>query len=132
MVNTGLTPGAEAVYFVPVTSRHDPSRSWYSAPVPRGLSGAEATAVEAGLDAVPGAWCALRHEDEAGEVSVVLVPEGDAAADAAPTSVVHREGALLRLDVCRGDTYARLGAYAAVAPLMRALAAALAGAPAGR
>jgi len=41
--------------------------------------------------------------------------------DAAPTWIIHREGALLRLDVCRGDTYTRLGAYAALVPLLASL-----------
>ena len=124
-----FTAGAEAAYVAPMANERDPYRPWRSipAPVPAGLSGAEAAAVEAGLDASPGAWCAVRHEDEAGEVSVLVMAQ-DAADDAAPTYVVHREGTLLRLDVCRGDAYTRLGAYGAVAPLTRALTAALAGA----
>lgn len=123
------TAGAEAAPVAPTPNERDPYRLWDSSPalVPAGLSGAEAAAVEASLDASSGAWCAVRHEDEAGEVSVLVVAR-DAADDAAPTHVVHRDGALLRLDVCRGDAYARLGAYGAVAPLARALAAALAGA----
>jgi len=51
--------------------------------------------------------------------------------DAAPTWIIHREGALLRLDVCRGDTYTRLGAYAALAPLLASLRLAM-GATGGR
>lgn len=39
----------------------------------------------------------------------------------APTWIVHREGALLRLDVCDGETYTRLGAYSALAPLLASL-----------
>lgn len=127
MQHPRFTAGAEAAHVAPMADERDPHRPRcpIPAPVPAGLSGAEAAAVEAGLDASPGAWCAVRHEDEAGEVSVLVVAR-DAADDAAPTHVVHREGALLRLDVCRGDAYTRLGAYAALAPLLRALAAALA------
>lgn len=129
MVNTGLTTGVETVHAVPMASERDRSRPWHplSVPVPPGLSGAETAAVETGLGALPGAWCMVRHVDEVGEISMVVTAR-DVADDVAPTYVVHREGALLRLDVCRGDAYARLGAYGGVAPLMRALAAALAGA----
>lgn len=119
--------GAEAAHVAPTADERDPHRPrcLIPMPVPAGLSGAETAAVEASLGASSGAWCAVRHEDEASEVSVLVVAR-DAADDAAPTHVVHRDGALLRLDVCRGDAYARLGAYAAMAPLLRALAAALA------
>lgn len=129
MSHPRFTAGVEAPSVAPMSNRRDPYRPWRSipAPVPAGLSEAEAAAVEAGLDVSPGAWCAVRHKDEAGEVSVLVVAR-DVADEAAPTHVVHREGTLLRLDVCRGDAYTRLGAYAAVAPLTRALAAALAGA----
>ncbi len=54
-------------------------------------------------------------------VNGLPLPDGDAA----PTWIVHRESALLRLDVCRGDTYTRLGAYAALAPLLAGLHAAM-------
>lgn len=134
MRHPGSTAGAEAARVAPASNERDSYRLWYPVPapvpVPAGLSGAETAAVEASLDASPGAWCAVRHGDEAGEISVVAVAR-DAADDAAPTHVVHRDGALPRLDVCRGDAYSRLVAYGAMAPLTRALAAALAGARAG-
>lgn len=74
-------------------------------------------------------WCLARHQDLDGEAMAVIM-----AADSgpeAPSWVIHREGRLLRLDVCRDDAYARHGAYPALAPLLASLRAALADALTG-
>lgn len=95
-----------------------------------GLSAQDLAEIEAGLHALPDGWGALPCEGCDGDLSVLVVPESEDPS--APTYVLHREGALVRLDVVRDDAYARVGAYAAVAPLLRALAGILSGArPAG-
>ena len=91
-----------------------------------------------GIAAVLGPrWCMVLHQDLGGE-AMAIVMDADAAQPApapaqhahrpghlcAPTWIVHREGALLRLDVCDGDTYTRIGAYPALAPLLASLRAA--------
>ena len=68
-------------------------------------------------------WCALPHVDPEGQTSVMVTAADDDLA--LPTFVVHREGALLRLDVVQADTYTRLGAYGALTPLLGALATAM-------
>lgn len=106
-----------------------------------GLTDAELAVIAAALDPC---WCMVPHHDLGGEAMAMVMaaslaqpmndpaePSGSPAhrvgslpppdEDAAPTWIIHREGALLRLDVCRGDTYTRLGAYAALAPLLASL-----------
>ncbi len=106
-----------------------------------GLTDAELAGIAAALDPC---WCMVPHHDLGGEAMAMVMaaspaqPMNDPAQpsdspahrisdlpppdeDAAPTWIIHREGALLRLDVCRGDTYTRLGAYAALAPLLASL-----------
>lgn len=106
-----------------------------------GLTDAELAGIAAALDPC---WCMVPHHDLGGEAMAMVMaaspaqPMNDSAQpsgspahrvsdlpppdeDAAPTWIIHREGALLRLDVCRGDTYTRLGAYAALAPLLASL-----------
>ena len=88
-----------------------------------GLSTHDLAQLEAGLHALPGEWDAVPCEGCDGDLSVLLMAEDDPAA---PTYVVHREGALVRLDVVHDDdAHARLGAYAAIAPLLRSLTGAL-------
>lgn len=113
-----------------------------------GLTDAELAGIAAALDPC---WCMVPHHDLGGEAMAMVMaaspaqpmsdpaqPMNDPAQpsdspahrvsdlpppdeDAAPTWIIHREGALLRLDVCRGDTYTRLGAYAALALLLASL-----------
>ena len=106
-----------------------------------GLTDAELAGIAAALDPC---WCMVPHHDLGGEAMAMVMaaspaqPMNDSAQpsdgpahrvsdlpppdeDAAPTWIIHREGALLRLDVCRGDTYTRLGAYAALVPLLASL-----------
>jgi hypothetical protein len=113
-----------------------------------GLTDAELAGIAAALDPC---WCMVPHHDLGGEAMAMMMaaspvqpmndlaqplndsaqPSGSPAhrvsdlpppdEDAAPTWIIHREGALLRLDVCRGDTYTRLGAYAALVPLLASL-----------
>ena len=90
-----------------------------------GLSACDLAQLEAGLHHLPAGWDAVPCEGCEGDLSVLLMAEDDPAA---PTYIVHREGALVRLDVLRDDAYARVGAYAAVAPLLRSLAGVLSGA----
>jgi len=93
-------------------------------------------------------WCMVPHQDLGGEAMAMVMettpaqpmpslaqppylpaqpPHGPAQPtnprghQSAPTWIVHREGALLRLDVCDGETYTRLGAYSALAPLLASL-----------
>lgn len=89
-----------------------------------GLSARDLAEVEAGLHQLPAGWDAVPCEGCEGDLSVLLMAEDDPAA---PTYVVHREGALIRLDVVRDDAYDRVGAYAAIAPLLRSLAGVLSG-----
>ena len=80
-----------------------------------------------GIAAVLGSrWCMARHQDPGGEVMAVIMAADDDPA--LPTWVVHRDGALLHLDLCLGDSYVRHGAYAALPPLLASLHAALAAA----
>jgi len=113
-----------------------------------GLTDAELAGIAAALDRC---WCMVPHHDLGGEAMAMVMAASPAQPvaspaqpikspaqpadspahrvndlppldeDAAPTWIVHREGALLRLDACRGDTYTRLGAYAALAPLLASL-----------
>lgn len=113
-----------------------------------GLTDAELAGIAAALDPC---WCMVPHHDLGGEAMAMVMaaspaqptsdpaqpmngqaqPSGNPAhriiglpppdEDTAPTWIIHREGALLRLDACRGDTYTRLGAYAALAPLLASL-----------
>ena len=69
-------------------------------------------------------WCMMPHQDVDGEYTAMVMPADDDPA--LPTWVVHREGTLLRLDVCRDDSYSRIGAYAALPPLLTRLKAWLA------
>ncbi len=75
-------------------------------------------------------WCALPHVDPDGQTSVMIMAPDDNPD--VPTFVVHREDALLRLDVVQADTYTRLGAYGALTPLLGALTAAMLAARTGR
>ncbi len=71
-------------------------------------------------------WCMMPHQDPVGGLmAMVTASDGDPAL---PTWVVHREGALLRLDLCEGDNYVRQGAYPALPPLLASLRVALAAA----
>lgn len=90
-----------------------------------GLSARDLAEIEAGSHALPDGWDAVPCEGCDGDLSVLVVPERDDPS--AATYVVHREGALIRLDVVRDDAYSRVGAFAAVAPLLRSLAGALRG-----
>ena len=78
----------------------------------------EVAAVSAAIAGNP-RWCAIPHADVGGEVMAMVMPTDDDPA--LPTWIVHREGALLRLDVCRWETYTGLGAYPALAPLLASL-----------
>ena len=90
-----------------------------------GLSACEVDGIAAWLagQVQPALWCALPHVDPEGQTSVMVMAPDDNPA--VPTFVVHREDALLRLDVVHADTYTRLGAYGALTPLLDALAAAM-------
>ena len=71
-------------------------------------------------------WCMMPHQDPAGGMmAMVMAANNDPAL---PTWVVHREGALLRLDLCEDDSYVRQGAYPALPQLLVSLRAALAAA----
>jgi len=69
------------------------------------------------------AWSMVPHQDLDGQHLAMIMPADDDRA--LPTWVVHREGELLRLDVCRDDTYSHVGAYAALPPLLVGLQAML-------
>jgi hypothetical protein len=71
-------------------------------------------------------WCMMPHGDPAGGVMAMVMARNDDPA--LPTWVVHREGALLRLDLSVGDSYVRQGAYPALPQLLASLHAALAAA----
>lgn len=71
-------------------------------------------------------WCMMPHGDPAGGLMAMVMAANDDPA--LPTWVVHREGALLRLDLCQGDSYVRQGAYPALPQLLASLRAALAAA----
>lgn len=112
-----------------------------------GLTRAELDGIAAALGT---RWCMVLHQDLGGEAMAMVMeatpaqpmqstaqpmPSAARAEDgpaqptrslgrpACPTWIVHREGTLLRLDVCDGDTYTRLGAYPALAPLLASLRA---------
>ena len=90
-----------------------------------GLTAEEMDGIAAALDA---RWNLARHHDLDGAAMAMVMPTGpahQAPTDPVPTWVIHREGTLLRLDVCRADTYTRLGAYPALAPLLASLRDAL-------
>ena len=90
-----------------------------------GLTVAELDAVAAALGQ---GWCMARHRDLDGEAMAMVMaasPADPSVAHLQPTWVIHREGALLRLDVCYADTYTRHGAYPALAPLLAGLHAAI-------
>ena len=71
-------------------------------------------------------WCMMPHHDpDGGLMAMVMARDDDPAL---PTWVVHREGALLRLDLSDGDSYVRQGAYPTLPPLLTSLRAALAAA----
>lgn len=91
-------------------------------PDPASLQPAEVAAVAAAVAGNP-RWCVIPHADVGGDVMAMVMPAGDNPA--VPTWIVHREGVLLRLDVCRWETYTRLGAYPAIAPLLTSLHAAI-------
>lgn len=101
-----------------------PVASLVPGPVRRseGLSAHDLAEIEAGLHHLPAGWDAVPCEGCDGDLTVLLMAEDDPAA---ATYVVHREGALVRLDVVQDDAYARVGAYAAVVPLLRSLAGVL-------
>lgn len=71
-------------------------------------------------------WCMMPHQDPAGGLMAMVMAANDDPA--LPAWVVHREGALLRLDLCEGDSYVRQGAYPALPQLLASLRAALAAA----
>ncbi|HEY0203807.1 MAG TPA: hypothetical protein VGC15_06650 [Acetobacteraceae bacterium] len=71
-------------------------------------------------------WCMMPHQDPAGGMMAMVMAGDDDPA--LPTWVVHREGALLRLDLCEGDSYVRQGACPALPQLLASLRAALAAA----
>lgn len=111
----------------PISARHDlpaPLMPGVADPVP-GLYACEVDGIAAWLagQVQPGLWCALPHVDPEGQTSVMIMAPDDNPA--VPTFVVHREDALLRLDVVQADTYTRLGAYGALTPLLGALATAM-------
>jgi len=71
-------------------------------------------------------WCMMPHHDPAGGLMAMVMARDDEPM--LPAWVVHREGALLRLDLCDGDSYVRQGAYPALPPLLASLRTALAAA----
>ncbi len=71
-------------------------------------------------------WCMVTHQDPVGGLMAIVMAKDDDPA--LPTWVVHREGALLRLDLSEGDSYVRQGAYPALPQLLASLRAALAAA----
>ena len=71
-------------------------------------------------------WCMMPHQDPAGGLMAMVMAANDDPA--LPTWIVHREGALLRLDLCDEDSYVRQGAYPALPQLLASLRAALAAA----
>ena len=118
----------------PISALNDPFPPLMSGaddPAP-GLSPCEVDGIAAWLasHAQPDLWCALPHVDTDGQTTVMVMAPDDNPA--VPTFVIHREGALLRLDVVQADTYTRFGAYGALAPLLGALASAVLAARPGR
>ncbi len=69
-------------------------------------------------------WCMIPHQDPAGGLMAMVMATNDDPA--LPTWVIHREGALLRLDLSEEDSYVRQGAYPALPQLLASLRVALA------
>lgn len=76
-----------------------------------------AAAVEAMLGALGGRWSVERHTDYAGDLLLLVIPEGGDAAG--PTFVLHRDGTGIRLGVNRGDAYASLDTVPTVQAAMQ-------------
>lgn len=83
---------------------------------PSGLTASDLDCIAGALDPC---WHMARHRDLAGEALAVILPSGNDPS--LPSWIVFREGALLRLDVCRDDEYERHGAYPALQSLLASL-----------
>lgn len=98
---------------------------WPPAPAIVGLSAGDLAELQARVDALPPAWCMKRHESCDGEVSAMVMPEADDDG-AMPTFVICREAGRVCVDVCRDDSYARLGSYGTLARAVQGVVKALA------
>ena len=92
-----------------------------------GLTQVELDGIAAALEP---RWCMVPHQDLDGETMAIVMEASPAQPSKGPgaeppTWIIHREGALLRLDVSDGETYTRLGAYPTLAPLLASLRAAM-------
>jgi hypothetical protein len=71
---------------------------------------------------LPANWTVEFHRDPVGSTNIALVP--DQANDAiGPTLVVYWDGAVVRLDALRWDTYTGIGAYRGVTDALIAASA---------
>ena len=68
-------------------------------------------------------WCIMPHQDPTGGMMAMVMAANDDPA--LPTWIIHREGALLRLDLTERDSYVRQGAYPALPQLLASLRTAL-------
>ena len=129
MISTFFHAGVEHAYAGFMSHEHGLPHPWHlvSMPAPVGLSASDLTELAAWVAEWADGWCVERCdacESHEGEHTAVLMLESDD--EAAPTFVVSREAERVGVDVCRGDSYARLGSYGTIAQAVQAVAGLLA------
>jgi hypothetical protein len=124
MISVYFLVGAERAYVAAMANDPDLSQSWHSAAMLLGVTAGDVAELQARVDELPGAWCVAPHQDCDGEHLAMLMLDDDD--EAAPTFVVCREAGRVQVDVCRGDSYARLGSYGTIAQAVQGVAARLA------
>ena len=133
MISTFFHAGVERAYAEFMSDKHGLPQPWHPVSEPVGLGAGDMTELAARVAELPDGWCVERCdacEGCEGEHTALLMLESDP--DAAPTVVVYREAERVCLDVCRGDSCARLGSYGTIAQAVQAVAGLLAASRSGQ
>ena len=95
-------------------------------PVPalRSLGDTDLALVRTAAAGLPGAWSVAAERDYDGDLSLVLIPDGDDAV--APTFLLGRDAAGIQLGACRWDSFTRLGCFPNVAAALARIGESLA------
>ena len=125
MISTFFPAGVEHAYAGFMSHEHNLPHPWRHAsiPSPVGLSAGDLTELSARVAEWADGWCVERCDDCEGGHEAVLMLEDD---ETASSFVVRREAGRVHLDVCRDDSYARLGSYGTIAQAVQAAAEMLA------
>jgi hypothetical protein len=126
-VRTQLRPAARRSPTTPVAVL---GREAVPLRAPHSLRAADAVVAELLLPCLGQGWSVARHEDYDGDLTLVLIPDGDDEAGdegAGASFALHRAAAGVHLAATRGDAYEPLGCFASTAAALAHVRRVLAG-----